>query len=394
MPKLTVCGGGNAAHVIIALAAHAGWEVDVYAPLADEAERLRVGMKKRGGIMARAGERTITGQARQVSANPAEVFPGSEIILLALPAFAHGTMFKAMADYLEPDAVVGSLPARGGFDYQARAILSDRGAVRLLGMQTLPWACRTVVYGEEVEILGTKAATDIATLPTGLGPEMATQLGAILDLNLTPVSSFLTLTLGNTGQLIHPGIMYGLGRGREEEIFAKEDVPLFYQGVDEATATILQALSDEVQAISQAVAAQLPDFNSTEVITLYDWLKRSYNGQIVDDSTLQRAFNSNRAYVGLRMPSRPVDAGGFAIDYRARYLSEDVPYGLVVLRGIADLVGVATPTIDETIMWAQAHIGQEYLVDGTLSGVDLSNTRAPQIYNLNSLADLAVASSV
>ena len=50
MPKLTVCGGGNAAHVLIALAAHAGWDVDVFAPLADEAERLRAGMAVKGGM--------------------------------------------------------------------------------------------------------------------------------------------------------------------------------------------------------------------------------------------------------------------------------------------------------------------------------------------------------
>ena len=54
MPKLTICGGGNAAHVLIALASNAGWEVDVFAPLADEAERLQAGMSAKGGITAKA----------------------------------------------------------------------------------------------------------------------------------------------------------------------------------------------------------------------------------------------------------------------------------------------------------------------------------------------------
>lgn len=51
MPKLTICGGGNAAHVIMALAPNAGWEVDVFAPLANEADRLQAGVAA-GGVSA------------------------------------------------------------------------------------------------------------------------------------------------------------------------------------------------------------------------------------------------------------------------------------------------------------------------------------------------------
>ena len=40
----------------------------------------------------------------------------------------------------------------------------------------------------------------------------------------------MTLTLANTGQLIHPGIMYGLCQSREADTFAAVDIPLFYQG--------------------------------------------------------------------------------------------------------------------------------------------------------------------
>ena len=67
-----------------ALAAQAGWDVDVFAPLADEAERLRAGMAIRGGMRTRVAGQTLVGAARCVSADPAEVMPGSELVLLAL----------------------------------------------------------------------------------------------------------------------------------------------------------------------------------------------------------------------------------------------------------------------------------------------------------------------
>ena len=308
----------------------------------------------------------------------------------ALPAFAHGATLLTIADHLDRDVAIGALPARGGFDYQAFSILSGK-EFRIFGLQTLPWACRVSTYGQEAEILGTKATVDLAASPVGELSRLTQQLEPLFALELSPHSSFLSLTLANTGQLIHPGIMYGLGRGREGDTFAQDDIPLFYQGVDDPTANILQLLSDEVQAVADAVAAGLPEFNPREVATLHEWILRAYPADIVDGSSLRRAFNTNRAYVGLKLPGRPAGPDSFAIDYKARYLSEDVPFGLVVLRGIADLAGVTTPTIDEVIVWAQEHLEKQYLVNGALSGPNLVETRAPQVYGIQSLAQLTIA---
>jgi hypothetical protein len=378
MPKLTICGGGNAAHVLIALAAHTGWEVDGFAPLADEAERLQAGMVAKGGITAYFDDKIIMGRARRISANPAEVIPGSELILLALPAFAHGPTLQTIAYCLDPGTAIGVLPARGGFDYQARSILNiDELSLRLFGLQTLPWACRTVIYGQKVEILGTKADVTMAAFPATETANLAQQLVPLLGIPLTPVTSFLTLTLANTGQLIHPGIMCGLCRGKEDAVFTADKIPLFYQGVDQLTANLLQAMSDDVQAIAAAVAAQSPNFDPQEVITLYEWILHAYPDDIIDGSDLRRAFNT-----GLKVPTRPAGPDTFTVDFTARYLAEDVPYGLVVLRGIAQLANVATPTIDEVIIWAQTQLGKQYLVNNTLSGSDLAETRAPQAYGI------------
>ncbi|MCL4294622.1 MAG: NAD/NADP octopine/nopaline dehydrogenase family protein [Anaerolineae bacterium] len=384
MLKLTICGGGNAAHVLIGLASQAGWEVDVFAPLADEADRLRTG----GGITVRQQHKTSVGQARCISPDPAEVIPGSKLILLALPAFAHDTTLRAIAPFLEPSVIVGALPARSGFDFAAHSILAERD-LTLFGLQTLPWACRIITYGQAVEILGTKEVVNLAARPPTLAPRLAKELAALFNVPLQPVRSFLTLTLANPGQLIHPGIMYGLCQGREAIRFTQDDISLFYQGVDPFTAGLLQAMSTEVQTLARALAAHLPNFDPLEVIPLYTWLIRSYATAIADKSSLQRAFTTNRAYAGLKLPTRAVGPNTFAVDYTTRYLAEDVPYGLVVTRGLAELAGVATPTIDEVIDWAQARLERSYLLNGRLAGPDLAETHAPQIYGIHNLERLA-----
>lgn len=388
MTKLTVCGGGNAAHVLIAMAPNAGWTVDVFAPLADETARLQAGAAA-GGVTAIFGDHRLTGCPRRVSADPADVIPGSELVLLALPAFAHGATLQAIAPHLDPNAAVGALPARGGFDYQARSLLTNKPASTLFGLQTLPWACRIITYGQTVEVLGAKAAVDLAVSPADRADALLPSLAVLLNLELRQVASLLTLTLANTGQLIHPGIMYGLGRGRETDIFSAAEIPLFYQGVNKHIAVVLQAMSDEVQAVAQAVAAGNAHFDPQEVLPLYQWLLHSYPADIGDGSSLEQAFKTNRAYAGLRVPTRVVGPGSFVIDFTARYLAEDVPFGLVVLRGIAALAGVDTPTIDEVITWAQARLGRQYLQNGVLDGADLPHTRAPQAYGIFELSRVA-----
>ena len=390
MRKLTICGGGNAAHTLIALAGAGNWQVDVYAPHGDEAQRLRDAQPAGDGLIARfADGRRVRGAARRVSGDPAEVIPGSQIILLALPAFAHGATLSQIAAHLDDGAMIGVLPARSGFEYVARDLFpSSKLPYTFFGLQTLPWACRIVTYGREVDILGTKAVVDIASWPTGRAPDLARQLRPLFDVDLRPVASFLTLTLANTGQLIHPGIMYGLCAGCDDITYEDGDAPLFYQGVDDRTAGLLQAMSDEVQALASRLERHIPAFDAAEVVPLHQWLLRAYPQDIGDGKTLRAAFNSNRAYAGLRLPVRRLHGSALAVDFSARYLSEDVPYGLVVLRGIAQLACVPTPVIDDVITWAQDRLGHCYLRDGDLCGPDLVHTRAPQAYGMNTISDL------
>jgi hypothetical protein len=392
MPTLTVCGGGNASHVLVALAAHAGWDVNVFASLNDEAERIRAGVQTRGYLTVFEDGQALSGSPRRVSAEAADVIPGADLILLALPAFAHGATLQAVADYLDPGTTIGVFPARSGFDYQIREILDvEQLSLTYFGLQTLPWACRIKTYGQEAEILGTKAEVDLAVFPQNKVEAVIQQLAFIAGVVFKPVGSFLALSLANTGQLIHPGIMYGLCHGRESDVFLAEEIPLFYQNVDGHTAAVLQALSDEVQRIADALTARLPQFNRAPVVSLFEWLLRAYPDDIQDKSTLRSAFVTNRAYTGLRLPVRPADGdpARFVVNFAARYLSEDVPYGLIVLRAIAELAGVSTPNLDRVIEWSQERLGRNYLDEGRLCGGDLRETRIPQRYGILNLEQLS-----
>ena len=69
-------------------------------------------------------------------------------------------------------------------------------------------------------------------------------------------------------------------------------------------------------------------------------------------------------------------------------MTEDVPYGLVVIRGIAEIVGVKTPDIDKVLTWCQEKMGKEYLVNSKLQGKDVWLSRAPQRYGYATLESI------
>lgn len=377
--KITVCGGGNGAQALVPIAAcNLGCLVDLYAPLGDEAERLRAGVQAYGGLEA-GGAVRARARPRRISADPADVIPGSEVVLLVLPAFAHEATLRQIAPFVEPGAWIGAVPARGGFDYCAHSVLQSLGRpdVRLFGLQTLPWACRIREYGRRVDVLGAKDAVDAASRPAGEVGEIAPLLAQMLHMPVCDAGSFLALTLANTGQLIHPGIMYGLFAGWDGTPLA--EAPPFYQGLDEAGAAVLAGLSGDVQAIRACLAGVL---DLSAVRSLYDWLLHSYGTAIADPSSLRSAFVSNRAYAGLRAPVRQLAPGNFVPDFGARYLAEDVPFGLAVSRAVAQLAGVATPTMDQVIAWAGERLGYDYL------GQDDAQTRAPHKYGLTTLERL------
>ena len=126
----------------------------------------------------------------------------------------------------------------------------------------------------------------------------------MLGLPIGQTSSLLALTLANTGQLIHPGIMYALFATFEGTPFGTEDAPLFYQGLSQEGARTLADLSDDIQAIRTRLQTAL---DLSAVRPLFDWLLQSYGDAIADPSTLYSAFVTNRAYSGLAAPVREAE---------------------------------------------------------------------------------------
>jgi len=390
---LTICGGGNGAHALLGLylLGNDSRQIRLYLPIEAERKEFLAALSSRSQFAVRLGKRAhlVDTKRIHVTGDPEEA-ASSRLVFLVVPAFAHGPLLSQLAPYLHHRHVVATLPARSGFEYQAFQMLRREGELRccIVGLQTLPWACRTDEFAHSVSVVGIKHHVGAACIPGERMPELAQTFSDVLDLPVIPYRSMLELGLANTGQLLHPGIMYACFANRRDEVYASaEDVPLFYGSVDEAAASVLSNMSDEVLAVKEAVEQRRPDLKLDNVMHMSKWLLEAYRKDMQDTRTLSSMLQSNRGYHGLRVPVTQ-SKGGYQVDVHTRYLTEDLPFGLVVTRGIAALLSVATPVIDEVIVNTSAWIEKEYLVSGAVAGRDIRGTRAPQRYGIQCVNDL------
>lgn len=111
----------------------------------------------------------------------------SDIIIFALPATADEGYLRDMAPVLtsgDKQRLLVRLPAQGGFDMAVHHALGGNLAnVVLVGLETLPWACRIVEPGAVVNVLSTKVFVDVAVHP----PESAEQALATVQTLIGPL---------------------------------------------------------------------------------------------------------------------------------------------------------------------------------------------------------------
>ncbi|CAF3444639.1 unnamed protein product [Rotaria socialis] len=145
----------------------------------------------------------------------------------------------------------------------------------------------------------------------------------------------IEIILRSLNAFIHPTLMYA--RWKDWDGNALEHLPILYHDIEEYMAALLAKVSEEI---------------------------------------------------GITYPMIKTETEKYIPDFKHRFLTEDVLFGLLVIRSIAEMVGVSTPCMDEVLTWCQQKICQEYLVGSKLITKNLATTRCPQRYGLITIAQI------
>ncbi|HKB20782.1 MAG TPA: NAD/NADP octopine/nopaline dehydrogenase family protein [Gaiellaceae bacterium] len=388
---LTICGGGNAGHALAVVASqNFDGDIDWLVGSEEKADLLRRGVST-GGLRSTGALEARADRLRTISAEPAEVIPNADMVLIVVPAFVHAAVLGRIRPHVSDATVIGCFPTRGGFEFQAMQLTPrDEGVRRgIFGLQTLPWSTRVVTPGEVVNIGAVKAQVVLAALPAGEGAGIAARLTTILRTEIVATDDFLSLTIGNPGQFIHPGLMYGHFHSWQGEEFDEDGIPMFYAQATDEMGDVVAGLSSDAVAVARELEAQSGGALDLQKVTpVLDWLRVTYAHVTEDLSSVGTCFRTGPIQAR-KAPVTEVASGNYVPDFGYRYLTEDVPFGLVATRALAEIAGVETPTIDAVVGWAQSAMQKTYLVNGKLEGPDTGDLPIPQNHGISSVSELA-----
>jgi hypothetical protein len=392
--RVLVCGTGAASHVLASLiSARPDVELAVFTRSREKARKwTNVQRHHRLTATIGGGRDEITAGSFVVTSDPEQAARGCDIVILSLPAFVHYSYLAELAPHVERGCVIVGLPGQCGFEFEVQSLLGKRlREFTVLDFTSLPWVCRLESFGKRVHIAGTKESVAGAIRETSATSRIENPVPTLQSLlgdpaKLVVSGHLLGVTLGSINATVHPPIMYS--RWKDWDGATLDHQPLFYGSVDERAAWLISEIGQEIIAIARQLETLYPDADLSGLMPKYDWYIKSYGPGITDKSNLMTAIRTNSSYAGIRHPMIETMPGGFIPDFHHRFLAEDVPFGLVVSRGIGEIVGVPTPTIDLVVRWGQEWLGKTYLTQHGLAGPDLAATRCPQRYGFVTVHDL------
>ncbi|MFO7773265.1 MAG: NAD/NADP octopine/nopaline dehydrogenase family protein [Dehalococcoidia bacterium] len=220
-------------------------------------------------------------------------------------------------------------------------ILRERGRnkdITLAEAHTLPWGCRLAAPGTaQIMVWATKLL--FATLPAKNIDRVINEVKNMYP--VVPGDNVLATSLNNLNPIVHP-IGTVMNAGWVDS--AGKDFYFYRDGSTLSTARAIKAIFEEVGRLANAIGAKMLEYPEEDF-----W------GKSTIMSTYFRApFDKEGAVTKISGPS----------SVKSRYVTEDIPYGLVPIAKLARKFNVATPLTDSVIQFASVINQTNYWEDG------------------------------
>lgn len=272
-------------------------------------------IREQGGIELEGdlGEHMVS--LRGMTQDPETAIADAELVLVVVPAFAQVSMFERALPFLKPGAIVLLLTGScGTLEIVPQAIRAGRDLqdeLLLAETVTLPQSARFVAPARlRIRI---PARLRAAAFPGRRTTELVERIGDTLS--LIPKRNVLDPGLHNPNFLIHPAPML-LNYAAVER--ADGYLSIMNEGMTPGVLRCLDAVDAEKIALCHALGL--------DAISIDDLYREEGNGPEV-----------------YRHQGEPF---GMRDRIWARYVTEDVPYGTVMLSSFGDLIGIPTPVCD------------------------------------------------
>lgn len=348
---LNVCviGAGNGG---VAMAGHLGLKghrVTLYS----RTEEKLIPVRQAGGITL-SGTVEGFGPVQRATASLAEAVKGADVIMVTTPASAHAGVARALAPHLSDEQLVVLNPGRTGGALEVRNVLQSFGCDNTVAeAQTFIYASRAL-SPNRAHIFDVKRKVAVAALPGRLTATTVRTLRGLYR-QFAPAENVLATSFDNIGAVFHPApLILNASKVESGEAFDH-----YHQGITPAVA----ALMERIDAERLAVAAAL----GVATVSAKDWLAAAYGAK---GNTLYEAIHANGSYGGIKAPQT----------LHHRYITEDVPTGLMPIVSFGRHLRVPTPFTESLIQMACGVTGTNFWHQGrTVQSLGLDGMDAAAI---------------
>lgn len=334
---IAVIGAGHGGTAVAAYLSMVGSSVRIHDKCAAVVDPLReAGAVRLRGVLGE-GIYPLSVASRSLK----EVVSGVRLVLVVTPASAHREIAAGMAGLVEDGQVILLHPGRTGGAMEFRQVLRELGCktrILVAETQTLLYACRKTGPAE-VRVLGLKSKVGLAALPASDTTQVMDLVSPLFP-QFVPAGDVLETSMMNIGAVFHPAPSL-LNAGRIED--TRGGFMYYHQGITPAVARVVERVDAERLEVARALGVAS--------MSAVEWLRETYG---VSGCTIYECIQNNRAYAEVKAPD----------DIHGRYLTEDVPTGLVPLASLGRLAGVKTPVIDALIELASSLHGRDYRSTG------------------------------
>jgi opine dehydrogenase len=152
--------------------------------------------------------------------------------------------------------------------------------------------------------------------------------------------------------------------GNAGKIDRGETYKFYAEGVTPSVARLYQEINAERVAVAAALGASVP--------TLEDWFDRVYGVRGADLVESCQLLTTNA--------DGPYQATGTPKSFEHKYITEDVPVGLMPMAALGAASGVPTPAIDALITLVHAMTGSDFSTEArTLDRMGLAGMNASDV---------------
>lgn len=351
--KVTVLGSGGGSLAVAADLARAGREA-VLADLPQFAANLDP-VRTNGGVTVESDWHGPTLQQVTVADEVATGIEGAELVIVVVPCFGHEPFMEVLAPALQDGQWLLFLGEGSGSIVARRALLAhDKPDVAVGEANTLPYLARPVAPGA-VRASRKDGGVFVAGLPAGLTSGFLERITDVWPY-VGAADSVWETVLINYNAIDHVATMLANAGTLESR---RGGMLLWGEGATPSVVRVIEAVDGELMAVRRKLGLSGKG-GYRELLIEQGFAPDAGPGlyEVVRASKLVASY-------------APTGEEGL----RTRYLTEDVPYALVLASSLGQEVGVVTPVIDGLIAIASAMLERDFRAEGrTLASLGLAGS--------------------